>query len=231
MADDDMTGADATLSAAIRGKASYHAAPPALSARVRAAIAEADANDAGSPPPSHGPTMSPVWRPMALAASFAFVSLLSWNVWTGVMAPERSAGQAPEIVAAHVRSLMANHLTDVSSSDQHTVKPWFNGKLDISPPVSDLTAPGFALVGGRLDYLDQRPVAALVYRHRQHIINLFVWPTGTEINATATAAMTRQGYNLLHWHDNGLVYWAVSDLAAVDLNEFERLVRMQSKGP
>jgi anti-sigma factor RsiW len=227
MADEDMTGADATLSPAIRGKASYHTAPPDLSASVRAAIAR----DAGSSPPSSGRTTSPAWRPLALAASFAFVALLSWNVWTGTMMPGRSAGQAPEIVAAHVRSLMANHLTDVSSSDQHTVKPWFNGKLDISPPVSDLTAQGFALVGGRLDYLDQRPVAALVYRHRQHIINLFVWPTGTELNATATAAMTRQGYNLLHWHDNGLAYWAVSDLAVVDLNEFERLVRAKSKAP
>ncbi len=231
MADEDTTGADAILSAAIRGKATYHPAPPALSGSVRAAIADADANDAASPPPSAGRASSPVWRPVALAASFAFVTLLSWNVWTGTMMPGRSAGQAPEIVAAHVRSLMANHLTDVSSSDQHTVKPWFNGRLDISPPVRDLTAQGFALVGGRLDYLDQRPVAALVYRHRQHIINLFVWPTGSETSPTPTAAMTRQGYNLLHWHDNGLAYWAVSDLAAVDLNEFERLVRTHSKAP
>jgi anti-sigma factor RsiW len=219
----DERDGDAALSTVLRRRASYHKAPPDLALRVRASLPDVTV-----------PAVRPIaaaWRPFALAASVAFVALLSWNVWTFTLPEERSVGLAPEILSAHLRSLMANHLTDVASSDQHTVKPWFNGRLDLSPPVTDLTGQGFPLVGGRLDYLDQRPVAALVYRHRLHIINLFVWPAAPDEQSSTTVALTRNGYNLLHWHDKGLAFWAVSDVAAADLGAFEKLIRDQSPKP
>ncbi|MBA3356983.1 MAG: anti-sigma factor [Pyrinomonadaceae bacterium] len=119
---------------------------------------------------------------------------------------------------------MANHLTDVPSSDQHTVKPWFDGKLDFAPPVTDLTAQGFPLVGGRLDYISNRPVAALVYQRRQHFINLFIW-LSTNDSESGNKIMTRQGYNLIRWNQSGMTYWAVSDLNLNELQEFAQAVQ------
>ena len=124
-----------------------------------------------------------------------------------------------EVVSAHLRSLQAGHLTDVISTDQHTVKPWFNGKLDVAPPVIDLTAQGFTLIGGRLDYVDARAIGAIVYRRRAHVINLFVAQTAsTEHRAARTE--TIQGFNIRRWSDRGLNFWAVSDLGADELAEF-----------
>ena len=124
-----------------------------------------------------------------------------------------------EVVSAHLRSLQAGHLTDVISTDQHTVKPWFNGKLDVSPPVIDLTAQGFTLVGGRLDYVNGRAIGSVVYRRRAHVINLFVAQTPNTEHQAATSE-TIQGFNIRHWSDRGLNYWAVSDLAKDELAEF-----------
>ncbi len=124
-----------------------------------------------------------------------------------------------EVVSAHLRSLQAGHLTDVISTDQHTVKPWFNGKLDVSPPVIDLTALGFTLVGGRLDYVDARAIGAVVYRRRQHVINLFVAQT-PNIEHRAAKTETVQGFNIRRWSDRGLNFWAVSDIGADELAEF-----------
>ena len=124
-----------------------------------------------------------------------------------------------EVVSAHLRSLQAGHLTDVLSTDQHTVKPWFNGKLDVAPPVVDLTAQGYTLIGGRLDYVDARAVGAIVYRRRLHVINLFVTQIASTDHRPARTE-TFQGFNIRTWSDGGLNYWAVSDLAADELAEF-----------
>ncbi|MGH6683174.1 MAG: anti-sigma factor family protein [Pseudolabrys sp.] len=124
-----------------------------------------------------------------------------------------------EVVSAHLRSLQAQHLIDVESSDQHTVKPWFNGRLDAAPPVADLTAQGFTLLGGRLDYVDAKPVAAIVYRRRVHVINLFCAPAPGSAHRTATME-SLHGFNVRRWSDNGLDLWAVSDINADELAEF-----------
>jgi anti-sigma factor RsiW len=133
---------------------------------------------------------------------------------------------AGEIVSGHVRSLMTSgHLIDVPSEDPHTVKPWFDGKLDFSPPVKDLTAQGFALVGGRLDYIGNRPVAALIYQRRKHEINVFIWPSAG--GDTRPAAEVRQGYNLVHWTKSGMTYWAVSDLNLAELQQLAEQLQSQ----
>jgi anti-sigma factor RsiW len=124
-----------------------------------------------------------------------------------------------EIVSSHLRSLQPGHLIDVVSSDQHTVKPWFNGKLDVSPPVIDLTAQGFTLIGGRLDYVDARAIGAVVYKRRAHVINLFVAQTSNMAKKPAKIE-TVQGFNIRRWSDHGLNYWAVSDIGADELAEF-----------
>jgi anti-sigma factor RsiW len=132
-----------------------------------------------------------------------------------------------EVISGHVRSLMANHLTDVTSSDQHTVKPWFDGKLEFSPPVPDLTTQNFPILGGRLDYVGNRPVAALVYRRRQHVINLFIWPS-TPAAGGGETQLTQRGYNLIHWTTAGMVYCTVSNLNLEELQEFVRLVQQHA---
>jgi anti-sigma factor RsiW len=130
---------------------------------------------------------------------------------------------ADAVVSAHIRSLQAGHLMDVETSDQHTVKPWFDGKVDVAPPVIDLTAEGFTLVGGRLDYIDGEPVASVVYQRRKHVINLFVAQRLGSEHATVTDR-TIQGYNVRHWSEQGLDFWAVSDLAGDELDEFVRKI-------
>lgn len=139
------------------------------------------------------------------------------------LAPNQETALALEVQSAHVRSLMANHLTDVTSSDKHTVKPWFDGKLDFSPPVVDLAAQGFPLIGGRLDYLEGHPVAALVYQRNKHDINLFIWPSTGRSNGLF--ASTYNGYNLFQWDQSGMTYWAVSDLNTDELRSFVNLVQ------
>ena len=124
-----------------------------------------------------------------------------------------------EIVSSHLRSLQPGHLIDVVSTDQHTVKPWFNGKLDMSPPVIDLTAQGFTLIGGRLDYVDARAIGAVVYKRRAHVINLFVAKTSNSERQPAKI-VSIQGFNCRRWSERGLNYWAVSDLGADELAEF-----------
>ena len=129
-----------------------------------------------------------------------------------------------EVLASHVRALMGTHLTDVASTDQHTVKPWFNGRLDFSPPVYDFAGLGYPLIGGRLDYVAGGPVAALAYGRRQHVIDVFLWPTQRG-STGGPPAVTRQGYHMLHWSAPDYTYWVVSDLGVTELGEFSRLLR------
>ena len=157
---------------------------------------------------------------MAAAAVVAIAIFLS----PIASSPTQTERIAQDVVSAHVRSLMPGHLTDVPSSENHTVKPWFAGKLDFSPPIADLSAEGFLLVGGRLDYAAGRPVAALVYRKGEHFINLFVWPAASA-HEVAESADARQGYHLLFWTRGQTNFWAISDLNAAELRQFADLVR------
>jgi anti-sigma factor RsiW len=133
--------------------------------------------------------------------------------------PQQSAtsGIGQQMVASHVRSLLADHLVDIPTSDRHVVKPWFNGKIDFSPPTPDLKAAGFPLVGGRLDYIGGRVVPAIVYRRNLHTINVFAWPAG---KAPASETMATDGYTLVHWRQGDMDFWAVSDVAGGDLDQF-----------
>ena len=168
------------------------------------------------------------WRWLAVGASLAFMLLIGVVVWRlvpGSIGPSGDELLAQEVVSDHVRSLqMPGHLTDVLSSDQHTVKPWFDGKVDFAPPVRDFASQDFRLYGGRLGYLNNRPVAALTYQHRLHYINLFIWPA-EQAGSTDQVAIQRQGYNLIHWSGSGMNFWAISDLNSVELREFAHLVQ------
>jgi anti-sigma factor (TIGR02949 family) len=204
------------LRAAITARVPVFQAPDTLRARVRTAVGAAARARAARPRSVRG-----VWRPLALAASLAVVALGSWD-----LAMQRAAGQtlADEVLASHIRSLMPGHLTDVLSSDQHTVKPWFNGRLDFSPPVYDFANLEYPLLGGRLEYVDGRAVAALVYGRRRHLINVFLWPA-TRGPTAVPSTRTQQGYHLLHWTTADYTYWVVSDLGLPELGDFVGLLR------
>jgi anti-sigma factor RsiW len=206
------------LRTAISSASLYQRAPAALRARVQLA----------APPISPG-RRRPSLRMFALAAGIllligasATIGLLVFRA--GTDAEDRLAEW---VVASHVRSLQVEHLTDVVSSDQHTVKPWFRGKLDFSPLVVDLSPQGYALSGGRLDYLAGRPVAALVYFRRSHAINLFIWPAGND-KETAVRALSRQGFQIRNWQRSGMIYWAISDVNDQEIDEFVRLLQQRS---
>src|SRR5438067_111092 len=157
---------------------------------------------------------SPWWsNGMSFGIGAACAAVLAFLLIMPAMPP----GLTEEIVAGHVRALQPGHLQDVASEDRHTVKPWFDGRIDFAPPVKDLAAQHFPLTGRRLDYLNGRPVAALVYQRDKHVIDLFVWPAGGE---TPPQTAERQGYNIVHWSQNGMAFWAVSDLEAAQLQQF-----------
>jgi len=201
------------LKDALRAVPSFRA-PEALAAHVRATVAAA--------PPRHAPAMwtrRRRWQPwLAAAASLAVVSL-------GLMAVVRQrasladAATTEAVIEGHVRSLMAGHLTDVASTDRHTVKPWFAGRVDFSPTVVDLASDGFPLIGGRLDYINHHAAAALVYKRREHAINVFAWPQASGAPSHVTRSDAR-GYHVISWTRGGVVVWIVSDLALAELEQF-----------
>jgi anti-sigma factor RsiW len=204
--------------ALLRAPSLYQPAPQTLQTRVMERLAAARPLP---PAPGRAGSRWRWWRPAlggfgfgaAVAAGLAFLVFMPAN-----------EGLLDQVVAGHIRALQPGHLEDVASSDRHTVKPWFDGRLDFAPPVKDLAAAGFPLRGGRLDYLGGRAVAALVYQRDRHLIDLFVWP---EKGATplAPGAAEQHGYNIVHWSAGGMAFWAVSDVEAAQLEDFARTWR------
>jgi anti-sigma factor RsiW len=212
------------LRAVLQGCSLAYAAPAALREKIQSSLRSAAFTV------ETRETVS-AWRPFAIlrwAGAFAILVLCvvtAWQFMPGLHGPTQDQQIVAEVLDSHVRSLQANHLMDVASTDQHTVKPWFDGKLDFSPPVEDLASDGFPLVGGRLDYLQGREVAALVYQRRKHFINVFVWPSAAGTSSSPTTE-SRQGYNLVRWSRGGFQFWAVSDVGAADLAELVRLLEV-----
>jgi anti-sigma factor RsiW len=207
------------LREAMAGSSLKEAAPADLRSRIEA-LFPAPAPLVAPAAVKEGP-ISRWWRSFlgGFSVGAALSAAVAAMLVIGIFGPDPNQQVADEVVSAHIRSLQAGHLMDVETSDQHTVKPWFNGKLDVAPPVIDLTAQGFTLLGGRLDYIDGEPVASVIYQRRKHVINLFV----AQRLGTARASImskTIQGYNVRHWTEQGLDFWAVSDLAGDELDEF-----------
>jgi len=230
---------DTAMAHAISRAAPYYKAPLELRERIQVSLREA----IGAPTSrgAAGAGLLPVRRPeavrrgvlfdmpwnwLALAAAIVLAAIVASSFLPRVRQPGADQFLATQLIASHVRSLMADHLTDVASSDQHTVKPWLDVKLDFAAPVVDLSGDGFPLIGGRLDYLDNHSVAALVYQRRKHFINLFIWPT-TPADSKEQKMVERQGYHLVHWIDGDFTYWAVSDVGVGDLQSFQRLFEKQ----
>jgi anti-sigma factor RsiW len=236
------------LTADLRSGLERHAAPDDLRERVTLMLAARPSARSGASPQSPAPVdlaarretreQMKAGRPwnrrqlFALAASVAGVAVISGvtSYWLAPHGEGEDEKLAEEVVASHIRSMMAGHLTDIASADQHTIKPWFDGKVDVAPTVADYSPQGFSLVGGRLDYLDRRPVAALVYRHRAHLINVFACPVMTgEEHETKAEALNIRGYNLLYWTSGDVTYWVVSDTNAADLLTLHNLVQEASR--
>ncbi|PYP79100.1 MAG: anti-sigma factor [Gemmatimonadetes bacterium] len=197
-------------------------APDVLRARIRASLRE----ETGPTVARVAPSPRRAWRiPWNVVAAALMIAVVSSGLT--IVAGNRRASDSPvaqEVLASHIRSLMPEHLTDVRSNDTHNVKPWFNGRLDFSPTVPRLEEQGFPLLGGRVDYVNGRSVAVVVYGRRQHVINVFSWPAGPD-GATAPSPQTKNGYNLEHWRQDGVEHWAVSDLNSAELRQFVSLLR------
>jgi len=196
-------------------------APPGLEERIRLSLAEETAEAPGQVVPFARPNR---WRGFAQQfASLAAVCLLSvFGTWAVVRQRDTVSEVRHDVVAAHVRSLLQNSTIQVPSSDSHTVRPWFSGKVEFAPPVKDLTAEGFPLVGGRLDFVDGHRVATLVYRHGLHTISVFVWPESDRASGSPLAQV--DGLNVLSWTKDGMVWWAVSDMEPGELKELRSLL-------
>jgi anti-sigma factor RsiW len=209
------------LRAALQRGSLAYAAPAALRERIQSSLRASSGTDVQESK-IKWPSLN-FWQLAGAFVLLALISISGWQWTARLRAPSSDQQIAAEVFSSHVRSLEGNHLMDVVSTDQHTVKPWFDGKLDFSPPVEDLASDGFPLVGGRLDYLEGRQVAALVYQRRKHFINVFVWPSAAGSSSTQTIE-PRQGYNMIRWSRSGFQFWAVSDVSAQDLAEFVRLL-------
>ena len=213
----------------LRSQLKRYAAPDVLRARILSALASTPGATVGEGAELlQAPRRRARFASWTRTARWAAVILVAATLGSGVSMfvagrDRQASSTAAEVLASHVRSLMPDHLTDVRSSDQHNVKPWFNGRLDFSPNVARFEEQGYPLLGGRLDYVDGRPVAVVVYGRRQHIINVYSWPTAA---ADAPPAMTTShGYTLLHWRSEGSEHWVVSDLGTLELEVFAALSR------
>ncbi len=210
-------GSEESLRSSLQRSGLYESAPVALRKKIRADLAAATKSPSG--------IRIPAWRWLAVAASILLVAGVSWFSWP--RPAKDSASTVPftaaEMIDAHVRSLQPGHLTDIASTDQHTVKPWFDGKLAFVPPVKDYADEGFPLIGARLDVLGGQNVAALVYTRRKHIINVFVMPT-KEADTPIHQPGLRQGYQWRHWRRQGMEYCAVSDASDSDIYELAQLL-------
>lgn len=210
-------GAAESLRSSLQRAQLYETAPGELRRKIRAEW-KVPASGVGGFPVA-------AWRWLAAAAAILFVTGATWFAvqhFRAMGLQSDSSVTAAEVIDAHIRSLQPGHLTDVTSTDQHTVKPWFDGKLDFIPPVHDFTDEGFPLIGGRLDVLGERNVAALVYGRRKHLINVFVWPT-KEPDTPIHPPGSRQGYQWVHWRRQGMEFCAVSDTSAQDLHDLAEL--------
>jgi anti-sigma factor RsiW len=197
-----------------------HRAPDVLKARIRGAIVEASA-------PRAVVRSTPAWWRQAAAA--IVIAVASSAVTMVGMNRASSARTMDELLASHVRSLQPGHLTDVVSTNQHQVKPWFNGRVDVSPAVPNLDTLGFPLVGGRTDYVMGRAVAVVVYARRQHMINVYVRPSASSLDATRPNESSKQGYHVVRWTAGDLDYSAISDLNAAELRTFVEAFRGQAR--
>jgi anti-sigma factor RsiW len=220
------------LSESLRGGAEYYRASVALRSRITAQIGAASATAMRKAKPARRTSSFSLtsWWPSwggAMAAPMA-AALVAFTVGAQFAGPSAADRLLEEAVGDHARALLTDHAFDVASSDQHTVKPWFADKLDFSPPVHDLAATGFPLIGGRLDYLDHRRVAVLAYRKGQHEIDVFVWPGDRGDSAVSSPVRTSRGYNVVRWSENGMNFFAVSDVATQDLQQLMALMRAPS---
>jgi anti-sigma factor RsiW len=204
-----------TLRQGLRAASLYDRAPAGLEARIRAALPSA--NKVVEMPRRN------LLNWLAVAAAVIVALVLTWRMLPSYLGRSGTDLLAQEVVASHIRSLQPGHLLDVESTDQHTVKPWFNGKLDFSPPVKDFSEDGFPLIGGRLDYVDHRPAAALVYQRNKHFINVYVWPE-SEVKDKPARSSTADGYNIAFWERGGMYFCAVSDLNTGELQQFVQLL-------
>jgi anti-sigma factor RsiW len=196
------------LREAVRERADYHAAPAALRDRIRAASAPERARTPFAPTAMAAVQRWLDWRP--LVASLGLVAILATTASFTWLRSSQNDRLLDDVVASHVRSTLGEHLVDVASSDQHTVKPWLSSKLDFSPPVNELQIPGSVFVGGRVDYVGGRPVAALVYKQGAHVVNSFVWPSNTE--GERPMLIEERGYQTAHWSQHGMAHWVISDV-------------------
>ena len=203
---------------ALRERLPRFQAPDRLAERIRIAVREE--GRAAAAPSARVVGFPAYWAPIGLAASLA-LAVLGGYAWGSVHM--RAGLQLDEAVTEHVRSLQASHLMDVASTDQHTVKPWFSGKLDFSPPVADLADAGFPLVGGRLEHLSGRDAAALIFRRRQHVINVFIWPAAG--GGARPSSGRRDGYNARGWSQGDLDFMAVSEIPDGELGQFVEAFR------
>ncbi len=204
------------MSAAIRGNADYHAAPAALVAHLR---------DSAAGSAAAAPRWS-IWRLLpGTGVAMAATAFLTWTIATGYLRPGETERITQEVLGSHVRATLGQRSFDVASSDQHTVKPWLSSRLNYSPPVIDLSAQGFELLGARLDYIGGQPVAVLVYRRRQHVIDAYVRPARGPV---AGVSLTRDGFNIENFARDSMEFWLVSDL---NRNELGDLVRLLAQHP